>query len=134
MMKRPVLVALVLTTGLAGAVCSRQKDQPGSEGSKPAAAANLAAADMGGAVESVSNMYGPGFTGRRLIDGLLDPTWKVTEKLADESMYPHDIVISFFERQPATIESVVLVLAEDVTMAPKDVEVWTSPNDLQDGL
>jgi hypothetical protein len=88
---------------------------------------------MGGAVELVSNMYGPGFIGRRLIDGLLDPTWKVQEKLADESTYPFDIVLSFFERQPATIESVVIVLPEDVTMAPKDVEVWMSPTDLHDG-
>ena len=89
---------------------------------------------MGGAVENVSNMFGPGFTGRRLIDGLLEPTWRVTETLADETMYPHEIVVSFFERHPATIDSVVIVLPEDVTMAPKNVEIWTSPDDPNNGF
>ena len=63
-MRRPIFVALVLAAGLAGAVCSRQ---PGAEAPPVISNANIAAADMGGRVELVSYMYGPGFIGRRLI-------------------------------------------------------------------
>lgn len=86
---------------------------------------NLAAADMGGAVEELTDNYGPGFTGRRLIDGLLDPTWKWA-KDHKEVPYPQEAVISFFEREPALVKSVTLVLPPDTSSAPKDVEVWTS--------
>ena len=38
---------------------------------------DLALIDNGGAVEDISGNYGPGYTGRLLIDGRTDPTWKV---------------------------------------------------------
>jgi hypothetical protein len=38
---------------------------------------NVAANDIGGGIEELTGNYGPGFTGRRLIDGLLDPTWQL---------------------------------------------------------
>jgi hypothetical protein len=89
---------------------------------------NLIAADMGGAVEELTDRYGPGFTGRRLIDGLLAPTW--TADLVKPALtavaYPHEAVFSFFEREPAEIESVRIVLPDPATRAPKDVEIWTS--------
>jgi hypothetical protein len=107
--------------------------QPGAEVPPVFSNANIAAADMGGAVELVSYMYGPGFLGRRLIDGLTEPTWRVTETLAEETMFPHEITISFFDRLPAIIGSVVIVLPEEVHAAPKDVEVWTSAEDPENG-
>jgi hypothetical protein len=80
---------------------------------------------MGGAVEELTANYGPGFTGRRLIDGLLEPTWKLTEDVR-KVPYPQEAVISFFEREPAPVSSIVIVLPLDATSAPKDVEVWTA--------
>ncbi len=121
---------------LAGAACSRQGDQATpAEGAKtgekaPPENANLAAADMGGAVEELTDNYGPGFTGRRLIDGLLAPTWKLDAPVSAGEMgkmtYPQEIVFSFFEREPAEIEALEIVLPTPATMAPKDIEVWVS--------
>jgi len=120
---------------------------------------NLVAADLGGAVEEVTSYFGPGFTpyfkytpdghageepvttfgpgftGRRLVDGLLEPTWKWA--YADSTItghswvgqkvtYPQEATLSFFERQPAVIKSVTIVLPDPATNAPKDVEIWTS--------
>ncbi len=68
------LAALAALT-LAVTACSREGGGSGEEAPPPKA--NVAAADMGGAVEELTGNYGPGFTGRRLIDGLLDPTWKL---------------------------------------------------------
>jgi hypothetical protein len=62
---------------------------------------------MGGAVELVSYMYGPGFIGRRLIDGLNEPTWSVTETPAEETMFPR-----------LRINTLGQVLEEPVTIAP----------------
>jgi hypothetical protein len=120
---------------------------------------NLALADMGGAVEEVTSYFGPGFkpyfrytpdgkpgtepvstfgpgfTGRRLIDGLLEPAWKWqyadapvtgTSWVGEGVPYPQEMTLSFFERQPAVIERVVIVLPDPATNAPKDVEIWTS--------
>jgi hypothetical protein len=165
--RRLVFVALVLTASLAGAVCSRQKEQsagtgasatPAADAPKPIPDANLAAADMGGAVEELTayfgpgwkpyfrytpdgrtgeepvSTFGPGFTGQRLIDGLLEPTWKwvyakapiTGEWTAQKVPYPQEATFSFFERHPALIKGVTIVLPDPATLAPKDVEIWTS--------
>ncbi len=121
-------LALVL---LALAACSRQGSEPAPTRAPatarpaPAPNTNLAAADMGGAIEELTGNYGPGFTGRRLIDGLLDPTWKWSQPHR-EVPYPQEAVISFFERQPALIRAVAIVLPDTAVAAPKDVEVWTA--------
>jgi hypothetical protein len=138
-----VLVATILT----GAACSRQADDsskpvtetvaaaeptpvatppPESTPPAPTEKANLAAADMGGAVEEITGSYGPGFTGRRLVDGLDAPTWKVETAPPVEVPYPQEAVISFFEREPAFVDAVQLVLPEAASNAPKDVEIWTT--------
>jgi hypothetical protein len=138
-----VLVAAIL----AGAACSRQADDsskpvtetvaaakptpgatPPPEPTRPAPTekANLAAADMGGVVEEVTGSYGAGFMGRRFIDGLDAPTWKLETAPPGEIAYPQEAVISFFEREPAFVDTVQLVLPEAASNAPKDVEVWTS--------
>ena len=79
--------------------------------------------------------FGPGFTGRRLIDGLLEPTWKwaqAGERITGQSWagqkvpYPQEATLSFFERQPAVIKGVTIVLPDPATLAPKDIEIWTS--------
>jgi len=121
---------------------------------------NLAAGDTGGAVEELTSYFGPGFkpvfqytpeglagqeeavgsfgpgfTGRRLIDGLLKPTWTWTqdgEQIIGQSWagqpvpYPQEATLSFFEREPAVIKGVTVVLADPPTYAPRDIEIWTS--------
>jgi hypothetical protein len=111
---------------------------------------NLAAADMGGAVEHLTGHYdetvanyGPGLTGRRLIDGLDQPNWLIPSDWSPNRMfnkttgwveYPVDIVLSFYERLPALVGAVTIgvpevmsvKLVDDTSAAPKDVEVWTS--------
>ena len=73
------IALLVLACG----ACSHDNDssQAGAKAKDaPPPDANVAAADMGGAVEELTGNYGPGFTGRRLIDGLTDPSWKWSER------------------------------------------------------
>jgi hypothetical protein len=125
---------------LALAGCSKQAGDPSAPAAPAASAAaakkaetppeeiNLAAADMGGAVEELTDNYGPGFTGRRLIDGLLEPTWelKFETNPPPAVKFPREAVISFFEREPAWIEAVTIVLPADPASAPKDIEIWTS--------
>jgi hypothetical protein len=130
---------------LLSAACSRKDEPPASAGvsSPPGAAtrekpddppapppdANLVAADWGGAVEEVTDNYGPGFMGRRLIDGLLAPAWIVDTRQKPQQFwltYPQEAVLSFFEREPAEIDAMTIVLTGTASLAPKDVEVWTS--------
>ena len=127
---------VIVLAMIAGSACSRQGDQATTtDGAKaeeeaPPENANLAAADMGGAVEELTGNYGPGFTGRRLIDGLMAPTWKLDAPVNALEMqpmpYPQEMVFSFFEREPAEIEALEIVLPNPATRAPRDIEVWVS--------
>lgn len=135
---RAGIVAAIFCATLATTGCSRKDDESAPSSSAvareqektqaPPPEANLVAADMGGAVEELTDRYGPGFTGRRLIDGLLAPTWTadLVKPARTAVAYPHEAVFSFFEREPAEIESVRIVLPDPATRAPKDVEIWTS--------
>lgn len=109
---------------------------------------NIAAADMGGAVEQLTGNsyfqekvqvnYGPGLTGRRLIDGLTEPSWMNPDEWSDgrDAPFPEDAVFSFYERMPALVGGITVVAPaaksvqnnfdDDTSTAPKDVEVWTS--------
>ena len=114
---------------------------------------NLAATDVGGGIEQMTGSVGPGFTGRRLLDGRAEPAWKLDwfEEVKDkwrsidgpqdasgsrvpaelnariaERKFPLDIVISFFNRQPALVGAVTILLPQGESALPKDVEVWTS--------
>jgi hypothetical protein len=137
-----LLAALAL---IAGAACSSKDESPDKADSpSPTVAAptanpgerpgqlpsvNLAFTDLGGAVEEVTGNYGPGFTGRRLIDGLLKPAWIVDTRMKSEQFwltYPQEAVISFFEREPAEIDAVTIVFPDPATFAPKDIEILTS--------
>ena len=121
-------LAAVAALALAGTACSREQP-PVPEGELPPPSnTNLVAADMGGAVEELTDNYGPGFTGRRLIDGLPAPTWKLDAPVSAGEMgritYPQEIVFSFFEREPAEVEAIEIVLPDPATLAPKDIEIW----------
>ncbi len=137
-MNRGAWVIIVLSV-LAAAACSKDPAAPAppagsaavvaSEEAPPAPTnVNIALADMGGAVEELTLNYGPGFTGRRLVDGLLEPTWevKIETNPPPAVKFPREAVISFFEREPAWIEAVTIVLPDPATLAPKDIEIWTS--------
>jgi hypothetical protein len=130
------IISVIALAILAGTACSQKNGAPApagpdakpGEASSPAANVNIAAADVGGAVEELTENYGPGFTGRRLIDGLLEPTWelKLDTNPPPAVKFPREAVISFFEREPAWIEAVTIVLPADPASAPKDIEIWTS--------
>jgi hypothetical protein len=112
---------------------------------------NLIDPDMGGAVEEMPGVYGPGLdNGRRLIDGQNDPTWRAPADWWPGGMfnqdywtkYPVDIVFSFFERKPALVGGVTFALPDaptvqvqdDPSTAPVDVEVWTSMDGVTKGF
>ena len=132
-------IAVIL---LACAACSRQSGEssPASPAAKsPSAAAplfgttltnvNVVANDVGGGVEELTGNFGPGFTGRRMVDGLPAPSWQLGRLVNfDYVTYPVEAVFSFYERKPALVGALVIVLPEPATWAPKDVEVWTSPD------
>ena len=91
-------------------------------------AGDLALGDAGGQIKEQTGAYGAGYYGRRLIDGKLEPAWNPTRPFT----YPVDIVLSFFHRQPALISAVTITLDAYVNLAPKDVEIWTSPDSATD--
>lgn len=72
----------------------------------------------------MTGVFGPGYTGHHLIDGRTTPTWKIGAPVA----YPQEIVFSFFERQPVLVGAVAILLPQDASLAPKDVEVLASPD------
>lgn len=137
-------LAVIACGVLAVAACSKESAAPAQNGAPadhdataeaeknppPSAHVNLASADMGGAVEELTDNYGPGFTGRRLIDGMLAPTWKLDAAYNAGEMqkltYPQEIVFSFFEREPAEIDAVEITLPSPATLAPKDIEIWVA--------
>ena len=87
---------------------------------------NLVASDVGGVIESVTSEYGPGYNGNRLIDGRVDTPWKPST-----GTLPQEIVFSFFNRQAALVNSVVITAP--AATAPKEIEVWISTSGLADG-
>jgi von Willebrand factor type A domain len=116
---------------------------------------NLAATAVGGGIEGISGFLGPGFTGRRLVDGLAAPAWRLdwfsevtpddfrtVDGPADEQTrlslrgptYPLDIVFSFFGREPALVGAVTIVMPAAKERRPKNVEVWTSPDSPTEGF
>lgn len=111
---------------------------------------NLVATEVGGGIEEITTFVGPGLTGRRLLDGRADPAWRLdwyaeigVERAKSEvwrsvhgpnekplrfdgPIFPVDIVLSFFDRQPALVGAVTVVLPTGEAPLPKDVEVWTA--------
>jgi hypothetical protein len=129
-MRQAPIVAIAFA--LLGAACSQDRapSSPAAEEPPPPPEnANIALADMGGAVEELASNFGPGFSGRRLIDGSPTPTWKSETGWWTKLAWPADVVISFFEREPAWVEAVTITLPADTAAAPKDIEIWTSMKD-----
>jgi hypothetical protein len=112
---------------------------------------NLVATEVGGGIEEISGFVGPGFTGRRLVDGRAEPAWRLNwfsevtaerrtvdgpvdkpERLSGPT-YPLEIVFSFFDRQPALVGAVTIVLPPTPERLPRDVEVWISADKPNDG-
>ena len=89
--------------------------------------ANIVASDNGGVIESITSEYGPGYTGNLLIDGNTSAAWKPRAVA-----FPQEIVFSFFNRQAALINAVVITAP--AAAAPKEVEVWTSTTGPNDGF
>ena len=103
---------------------------------------NLVAANVGGEVEELTGFFGPGYSGRRLIDGLLEPTWRAPADWWPGGMYnedywtkyPQDIVFSFYERKRALIGGMTLAIPgpptvqveNDPSTAPREIEIWTA--------
>jgi outer membrane protein OmpA-like peptidoglycan-associated protein len=82
---------------------------------------NLASADMGGEIESMTGTFGAGFTGRHLLvakAGGWVPENGVT--------YPYDIVLSFYRRSPVLVSTAIATLSDDASIAPREIEVWVS--------
>src|ERR1700741_500304 len=176
-MHRKTILACSLAA-LACAACSQKKEETPARAAAPAATTaasapavapaeappappplppatltdvNLIDPDMGGAVEQLPGVYGPGLDdGRRLIDGQNDPTWRAPANWWPGGMYTHhywtqfpvDIVFSFYERKPALVGGRTFVLPDAPTVAverapstaPADVEVWTSMESASKGF
>jgi outer membrane protein OmpA-like peptidoglycan-associated protein len=82
---------------------------------------NIVALAAGGEVESVTNGYGPGHTGRLLADGSPATVW-IPE---GDVIYPQEIVFSFYKRDTALVSALVIMPSPD-QWGPKRVEVWTA--------
>jgi hypothetical protein len=120
---------------------------------------NLAATETGGGIERITGFVGPGFTGRRLLDGLPAPAWKLDwfKEIEDkwrpvhgppdaagsrvpkdlnariaEPKFPLDFVFSFFDREVALVGAVTIVLPSGEQALPRDVEILTALNDAAD--
>jgi outer membrane protein OmpA-like peptidoglycan-associated protein len=88
--------------------------------------ANIAALEFGGDIVSITGTFGPGHTGRSLIDASTGSVWQPEGK---EFAFPQDIVISFFAQDTALVSTVTLTLPAERAQGPKEVEVWTAKDD-----
>jgi outer membrane protein OmpA-like peptidoglycan-associated protein len=93
---------------------------------------NIAAFDLGGEVESVSDAYGgPGLKGEALIDGAAQTNWQpdavenAPRSYNDNWSYPQAIVFSFYKHDSALVSAVVLQNPPDAP-GPDAVDIWTS--------
>jgi hypothetical protein len=160
------IVFVIMAISMAGAACSRNEESTPAKATSAAAQptqpaptapaplepgeptaplppatlteVNLTLTDTGGGIEELTGGYGPGFFGRRLVDGKVDPPWKVPATWTWNNRawpkYPTEAVFSFFNRQSALVGALSIVLPEKTTAelpnetsaAPKDVEIWTS--------
>lgn len=86
---------------------------------------NIARLDLGAVVESTTSDYGRDWSATFVLDENATTAWS-----SANNTYPQDIVLSFFNRQPALISAVVVNPGrkgyED--RFPKDVEIWVSTN------
>lgn len=100
--------------------------------------ANIGLGENGGSVELVTGEYASGSDGWRLVDGKSEPAWSWRGSALRD--LPLDIVTAFYKHQSALVTAVVLEMPPpDATgtangNAPKDVEVWTSMQSVNEGF
>ncbi len=87
---------------------------------------NIAALDFGGDIVSITGTFGPGHTGRSLIDASTGSVWQPEGK---EFAFPQDIVISFYAQDSALVSAVTVTLPPERTHGPKEVEIWAAKDD-----
>jgi outer membrane protein OmpA-like peptidoglycan-associated protein len=87
---------------------------------------DIAALEFGGDIESITGTYGPGHTGRTLIDASTGSVWQPEGKALS---FPQDIVISFFAQDLAVVSAISVTMPPERTHGPKDIEVWTAKDD-----
>ncbi len=90
------------------------------------AGTNIAALEFGGDIAGITGTYGPGHTGRSLIDGSTGSVWQPEGK---EFTFPQDIVICFYAQESALVSAVLVTLPPERTHGPKEVEIWTAADE-----
>ena len=90
------------------------------------AGTNIAALEFGGDIADITGTYGPGHTGRTLIDASSGSVWQPEGK---DFIFPQDITISFFAQESALVSAVIITLPPERTHGPKAVEVWTTKDE-----
>jgi len=93
---------------------------------------NLALLDAGAEVAFFTSQHDVGtWAAARLIDSRSTTGW-----CSRTVVYPHDIVVSFFAKQPALVGAVVINpgTSEGKEMWVKDVEIWTSMQSPTEGF
>jgi von Willebrand factor type A domain-containing protein len=152
-------IACLIAGAAAAFACAPWMPARAAEAPATLTKVNLAATDVGGGIEEITGFVGPGFTGRRLLDGRTTPVWRLDwysdiaaerakdnksrtvdgpdekpARLAEQPIFPVEIVLSFFGRQPALVGAVTVALPPAPAPLPKDVEVWISPESLTEGF
>jgi hypothetical protein len=159
------IVFVIMAISMAGAACSRNEESAPAKATSAAAQptqpaptapaplepgeptaplppatlteVNLTLTDTGGGIEELTGGYGPGFFGRRLVDGKVDPPWKVPATWTWNNRawpkYPTEAVFSFFNRQSALVGALSIVLPEKTT-AELPNETSAAPKDVESGL
>jgi outer membrane protein OmpA-like peptidoglycan-associated protein len=93
--------------------------------------ANIAALDFGGDIAGITGTYGPGHTGRSLIDASTGSVWQPED---NNFTFPQDIVVSFFAQDSALVSAVILAMPPERTHGPKEVQVWTTMDPSMNGF
>ena len=102
---------------------------PATQGVLPKFDGNVAALEWGGKVEAATGNAPDDDRVIQAIDGNPDTLWP-----PENGTGPAEIVLSFFEREPALVDAVVIVNASNPKVAARDVEVWTSMIGPADGF
>ena len=112
---------------IANATGASEADAPPAKApSSMPAGMNIAALAFGGDIVSITGTFGPGHSGRSLIDSSSGSVWQPEGK---ELTFPQDIVVSFYAQDSALVSSVSVTLPPQRTHGPKNVEVWTAKDD-----
>jgi hypothetical protein len=112
------------TAATGGAAITWDAGPPPTASGALAPAANLATLDLAARIESTTSDYGGSWSAVRILDGTTDGAWCS----ASGAAYPQDLVVSFFERQPALISAFAARPGRkgDENQFAREVEIWVS--------